>query len=105
MQLKVDLIVAVDPSAIRAATQATKTIPIVMITNQDPVAAGLVQSLARPGGNVTGITRLTRELSGKRLELLKEVLPSIRESEFYGSSQRHSGQEQLLKTIRRPRMR
>ena len=77
MQLKVDLIVAVDPSAIRAATQATKTIPIVMITNQDPVAAGLVQSLARPGGNVTGITRLTRELSGKRLELLKEVLPSI----------------------------
>jgi putative ABC transport system substrate-binding protein len=77
VQLKVDLIVAVDPTAIRAATQATRTIPIVMITNQDPIAAGLVQSLARPGGNITGITRLTRELSGKRLELLKEMLPSV----------------------------
>ena len=77
VRLKVDLIVAIDPTAIRAATQATKTIPIVMVTNQDPVAAGLVHSLARPGGNVTGITRLTRELSGKRLELLKEISPSV----------------------------
>lgn len=48
-----------------------------MITNQDPVAAGFIESLARPGGNVTGVTRLTRELSGKRLELLKEVVPSV----------------------------
>jgi putative tryptophan/tyrosine transport system substrate-binding protein len=63
--------------AIRAAKQATKTIPIVMVTTQDPVATGLVDSLARPGGNVTGLTRLTRELSGKRLELLKEVVPGI----------------------------
>ena len=76
VRLKVDVLVAQDPAAIRAAKQATKTIPIVMITNQDPVAAGLVDTLARPGGNVTGLTRLTRELSGKRLEILKDVVPS-----------------------------
>ena len=73
---KVDILIAVDSSAIRAAKQATKTVPIIMITNQDPVAAGFVESLAVPGANVTGITRLTRELSGKRLELLKEIIPS-----------------------------
>jgi putative ABC transport system substrate-binding protein len=74
---KVDVLVAADPTAIQAAKQATKTIPIIMLTTQDPVAAGIVDSLARPGGNVTGITRLTRELSGKRLELLKEMIPKI----------------------------
>jgi putative tryptophan/tyrosine transport system substrate-binding protein len=77
IQLKTDIFVAADPTAIRAAKQATKTIPIVMLTNQDPVVTGLVESLARPGGNVTGITRLTRELSGKRLGLLKEAVPRI----------------------------
>ena len=77
VQLKVDVVVAAPLSAIRAAKQATKTIPIVMVTTQDPVATGLVDSLARPGGNVTGLTRLTRELRGKRLELLKEVAPRI----------------------------
>jgi ABC-type uncharacterized transport system substrate-binding protein len=75
VQLKVDLLVVGAQPAIRAAKQATKTIPIVMVTTQDPVAAGFIDSLARPGGNITGLTRLTRELSGKRLELLKEVLP------------------------------
>jgi putative ABC transport system substrate-binding protein len=77
VQRNVDVLVAVDPAAIRSAKQATKTIPIVMVTNQDPVATGLIDSLARPGGNVTGVTRLTRELSGKRLELLTEMLPRI----------------------------
>jgi len=77
LKRKVDLFVASDPTAIRAIKQATKTVPIVMLTNQDPVATGLIESLARPGGNITGITRLTRELSGKRLELLKEVLPRV----------------------------
>ena len=76
VRLKVDILIAVDPTAIRAAKQATKTVPIVMVTNQDPVAAGFVDSLAVPGGNVTGITRLTRELSGKRLELLRDIVPS-----------------------------
>jgi putative ABC transport system substrate-binding protein len=77
VQLKVDAIVITSLPAIRAAKQATKTIPIVMVTTVDPVATGLVDSLARPGGNITGITRLTRELSGKRLELFKEAVPGI----------------------------
>src|SRR4029453_1578927 len=63
--------------AIRAAKQATTTIPIVMVTTQDPVAAGIVDSLARPGGNVTGLTLLARDLSGKRLELFKEAIPTL----------------------------
>ena len=77
VQLKVDVLVTVPLPAIRAAKQATKTIPIVMVTTRDPVATGLIDSLARPGGNLTGVTRLTRELSGKRLELLKEVAPNV----------------------------
>jgi ABC-type uncharacterized transport system substrate-binding protein len=77
VQLKVDVLISGDDTAIRAAKEATKTIPIVMVINQDPVAAGLVDSLARPGGNITGISRLTRELNGKRLELLTEVVPGM----------------------------
>ena len=77
VELKVDVLVVAPTAAIRAAKQATKTIPIVMVTTQDPVATGLIDSLARPGGNITGLTRLTKELSGKRLELLKEAVPGI----------------------------
>jgi putative ABC transport system substrate-binding protein len=77
LQLKVDILVVTFLPAIRAAKEATKTTPIVMETNQDPVASGIVDSLARPGGNITGLTRLGRELSGKRLELLTEVVPGI----------------------------
>jgi len=76
VQLKVDVIVSPTLSGIRFAKEATKTIPIVMVTNYDPVADGSIDSLARPGGNVTGLTRFTRELSGKRLELLKEMVPT-----------------------------
>jgi putative tryptophan/tyrosine transport system substrate-binding protein len=76
VQLKVDVIVSPTSPGIRAAKEATKTIPIVMVTNNDPVADGSIDSLARPGGNVTGLTRFTRELSGKRLELLKEMVPT-----------------------------
>ena len=77
VQLNVDVLVCPSLVAIRAAKLATKTIPIVMVTAQDPVAIGLVASLARPGGNITGLTRLTRDLSGKRLELLTEVIPKM----------------------------
>jgi putative ABC transport system substrate-binding protein len=77
VQLKVDILVVPILSAIRAAMQGTKTIPIVMVTGLDPVATGLVDSLARPGGNITGLATLAQDLSGKRLELLKEVVPRL----------------------------
>jgi putative ABC transport system substrate-binding protein len=77
VKLKVDVLIVRAQPAIRAAKQATKTIPIVMVTTQDPVASGFINSLARPGGNITGITTLQRELSGKRLELLKDVVPGL----------------------------
>ena len=77
VQLKVDVLVVGSPGAVQEAKKASKTIPIVFVITQDPVAAGYVDSLARPGGNITGITRLTRDLSGKRLELLKETIPTI----------------------------
>jgi len=78
VRLKVDIIVTGGPIPVRAAKNATKTIPIVMLgTGTDPVEEGLVESLARPGGNVTGLTLLTGELGGKRLELFKEAVPKV----------------------------
>jgi putative ABC transport system substrate-binding protein len=76
-RIKVDVIVAQGPPAPEAAQRATSTIPIVMTVHQDPVGSGLVASLARPGGNVTGLSVLTTELVGKRLQLLKEAVPGI----------------------------
>src|SRR6266536_105506 len=79
VRLKVDIIVVASGDQwIQAAKNATKTLPIVMMgQGSDPVRAGFVESVARPGGNVTGITNLTRELGGKRLELLKEAVPKL----------------------------
>ena len=78
VRLKVDIIVAAGgDTLIRAAKNATKTIPIVMSGGSDPVETGLVESLACPGGNVTGVTLVTRELGGKRLELFKEAVPKV----------------------------
>ena len=77
VQLKVDVLVVITLIGIRAAKEATKTIPIVMVTTQDPVATGIIDSLGRPGGNITGVTTLTRDLNGKRLELLKETVVGI----------------------------
>ena len=98
VRLSVDIIVVAGGApSIRAAMNATKTIPIVMMgSGVDPVQGGLVKSLARPGGNVTGVTNLSRELGGKRLELLKEAVPetcSCRGSLRSGQSgQRNRGQ-------------
>jgi putative ABC transport system substrate-binding protein len=74
---KVDVIVAIPNPAVEAARQATQTIPIVMPIGSDPVGAGFAASLARPGGNITGLSAYSPELNGKRLELLKELVPSI----------------------------
>ena len=74
---KVDVLVAVSTPQIRALMEATKTIPIVMIAPGDPVGSGLVASLARPGGNVTGLTIMSYDIMGKRLELLKHAIPKI----------------------------
>ena len=75
IQLKVDIIVTPGGPQTRAAKEATTAIPIVMVNVGNPVGSGLVVSLARPGGNVTGLTTVTRDLDGKRLELLKEAVP------------------------------
>ena len=77
VHLPVDALVIPHTGAIFEAKHVTKTIPIVIVTNIDPVANGIVDSLARPGGNITGVARLTRELAGKRLELLREVIPKL----------------------------
>ena len=74
---KVDVIVTATDIAISAAKQQTRTIPIVMANSTDPLGTGLVASLARPGGNVTGLTSISPQLSGKRLELLKDVVPKL----------------------------
>ena len=77
VRLKVDLIVTRGTTGALAAKNATRTIPIVMATSGDPVAAGLVASLARPGGNVTGLSSINAELVGKRLGFLKEAIPGL----------------------------
>jgi putative ABC transport system substrate-binding protein len=77
LQLKVDLLFCPNLPAIHAAKEATKSVPIVIVSNVDPVELGLVDSFARPGGNITGMTLQSLELSGKRLELLKETFPKL----------------------------
>ena len=77
VRLKVDVIVTGGEAATRPAKEATSTIPIVMAQDADPVGTGFVTSLARPGGNITGLSRLAPELNGKRLELLKEIIPRL----------------------------
>jgi len=87
LQLKVDVLVVEPLVAIRAAKKATQTIPIVMVTGVDPVANGIVDSLARPGENITGLATLTRELSGKRLELFKEIVPRLSRISVLGDAE------------------
>jgi putative ABC transport system substrate-binding protein len=77
VRLRVDIIVAAATPAVMAAKQATATIPIIIVHSADPVALGLVASLARPGGNVTGLSSASPDYSGKQLELLKEAVPKL----------------------------
>src|SRR5881409_3344908 len=86
VRLKVDIIVTPGAPATRAAKAATITIPIIMSQDPDPVGNGFVASLARPGGNITGLSNVNRELSGKRLELLKEVVPRLTRVAVFGTS-------------------
>jgi len=96
VRLKVNLIVTGGPAPTRAAKAATSTIPIVMAQDPDPVGIGFVASLARPGGNITGLSTVAPELSGKRLELLKEILPKLARIAVVGNSS-EPGNAQLLK--------
>ena len=86
VRLKVDVIVSAGPQATRAAKEATSTIPIVMAQDFDPVGTGFVASLARPGGNITGLSTLSPEISGKQLELLKETVPKLSRVAVLGNS-------------------
>jgi putative ABC transport system substrate-binding protein len=86
VRLKVDLIVSGGSSSTRFAKEATNAIPIVMAQDTDPVGNGFVASLARPGGNVTGLSTLSPEISGKRLELLKEIVPKLSRVAVLGTS-------------------
>ena len=86
VRLKVDIIVTAGPTVTRAAKEATVTIPIVMALDNDPVGNGFVASLARPGGNITGLSTLSPELSGKQLELLKEIVPKLSRVAVLGTS-------------------
>ena len=86
VRLKVDVIVTSGGTMTRAAKEATSVIPIVMAQDSDPVASGFIASLAHPGGNITGLSALSPELSGKRLELLKEIVPKLSRVAILGIS-------------------
>ncbi len=98
VRFKVDIIVTAGPAATGPAKEATSTIPIVMAQDSDPVQSGFVASLARPGGNITGLSTLAPEVSGKRLELLKEIIPKLSRVAVLGISTR-PGNAQSLKEV------
>jgi len=98
VRLKIDVIVSGGPAVTRAAKQATLTIPIVMALDTDPVGNGFVASLAHPGGNITGLATLAPELSGKQLELLKEIIPRLSRVAVLGHSP-EPGNAQSLKEV------
>jgi len=98
VRLNVDVIVTAGPVPTRVSKDATSTIPIVMTQVNDPVGSGLVASLARPGGNITGLSTLAPEISGKQLELLKEILPGLSRAAVFGTSTQ-PGNSQMLKEV------
>jgi putative ABC transport system substrate-binding protein len=98
VRLKVDIIVSGGSAPTGASKEATATIPIVMTNDGDPVGNGFVASLARPGGNITGLSTLAPELGGKRLELLKEIIPRLSRVAVFGTSTQPD-YAQLLKEV------
>ncbi len=98
VRLKVDLIVTAGPLVTGAVKNATSTIPIVMAQDPDPVGIGFVASLARPGGNITGLSRIAPGLTGKQLELLKEIVPTLSRVAVFGTSTR-PGNAQTLREV------
>jgi ABC-type uncharacterized transport system substrate-binding protein len=98
VRLNVDVIVTGGSPATLSAKEATVTIPIVMASDADPVGSGVVASLARPGGNITGLSTLATEISGKRLELLKEIVPGLFRVAVFGTST-YPGNAQALKEM------
>src|SRR5215475_11940373 len=98
VRIKVDVIVSAGPPPTRSAKQATVTIPIVMAFDDDPVGSGFAASLARPGGNITGLSTLAPEISGKQLELLKEIVPKLSRVGVLGDVTR-PGNPQALREI------
>ncbi len=94
----VDVIVTTGPTSTRAAKEATSTIPIVMAFDSDPVGSGVVASLARPGGNITGLSSLAPEISGKQLELLKEIVPRLTRVAVLGTSSQPGNAQSLKET-------
>jgi putative ABC transport system substrate-binding protein len=98
VRLEVDVIVTAGPIPTRAAKEATVTIPIVMAADGDPVGSRFVASLARPGGNITGLSTLAPEISGKQLELLKEILPRLSRMAVLGTSTRPGNAQALRET-------
>jgi ABC-type uncharacterized transport system substrate-binding protein len=97
-RLKVDVIVTGGPTATRPAKEATSTIPIVMTQDADPVSSGFIASLARPGGNITGLSTLAPEISGKRLELLKEIVPRLSRVAAFGNAKNPESAQSLKET-------
>ena len=96
--LKVEVIVTTGPTATHPAKEATATIPIVMGMDNDPVGSGFVASLARPGGNITGLSSFSGELNGKRLELLKEIVPKLSRVAVLGTSSNPGNAQSLKET-------
>src|SRR5262245_34685721 len=98
VRLKVDVIVSGGPTVTRVLREATTTIPIVMAQDTDPVGNGFIASLARPGGNITGLAALAPEMSGKQLELLKEIVPKLSRVAIIGNSTNPGDAQALRET-------
>ena len=105
VRLKVDVIVSAGPAVTRAAKQTNITIPVVMAFDEDPVGSGFAASLARPGGNITGLSTLFPEISAKQIELLREIVPNLSRVAVIGGEVDSTGQPANVKRDQRRRRR